>query len=378
MTLLVLLLFVLLEGVSSTGIFLRDFIRPSRADQGAWQHTQPDQDLGWVHQPNASLPDFFGPGRHLRTNSQGFRNESDFTTEEPEGRVRVICSGDSFTLGQGVSDTDTWCAQLAAIDPRLETVNMGQVAYGVGQMYLWYRRDGTRLEHSVHILAFITADIARMRRDDFRGNRKPRLEMENGVLVVRNVPIRQRGFFPLSEERVAAIRDLRVVRAANAILRRIGLSTAVPNEDPPTTALAAADSLDSESRAIVDRLIDELLAEASESGRPLAVLHLPVRTDYRSEHVIATEYGHESSGAWRRHLADQALANGFVFIDMIESFNSLTRDELEQMYLSRGLEGLRAGRGHLSERGNQYVARVVYERLQEMGNLSDRLTPATP
>ena len=63
---------------------------------------------------------------------------------------------------------------------------------------------------------------------------------------------------------------------------------------------------------------------------------------------------------------------------MIESFNNLTRDELEQMYLSMSLEGLRTGRGHLSERGNRHVARVVYDRLQEMGSLADRLAPANP
>lgn len=387
-TLATLLLFVLLEGVSSTVIFLRDFTRPAAAEGGAStrsqpggaarQHTQPDEDLGWVHLPSVNIPHLYGPGRHLRTNSQGFRNDSDFATAEPEGRVRLICSGDSFTLGLGVSNADAWCAQLAALDPRLETVNMGQIAYGLGQAYLWYRRDGAHLEHSVHVLAFITADIARMRKDDFIGITKPRLELQNGVLVARNVPIRQGAFFPLSGERVAAIRNLSTVRGANAILRRLGLSTAARNGGPHETAAAAADPPDSESRAIVDSIIDELLRENRESGRLLVLLHLPVRSDYRREHVIWTDYGHESSGAWRRYLAEQASTRGFVFIDAIENLGALTSDEVREMYLSRSLEGLRAGYNHLSELGNRYVARLVYERLRRVDDLSDRLTPATP
>jgi hypothetical protein len=385
-TLLTLLLFILLEGVSSTVIFVRDFAWRAGLEGGASarsqpggvssQHTQPDEDLGWAHLPNVNIPDLYGPGRHFRTNSQGFRNDSDFTTEEPEGRVRLICSGDSFTLGYGVSNADAWCTQLATLDPRLETINMGQVAYGLGQAYLWYRRDGARLEHSVHVLAFITADIARMRRDDFQGIEKPRLELENGILVARNIPIRQGGLFPLSSERRAVIRNLSTMRAANAILRRLGPSTAGRNGELGEPGAAAADLPDSESRAIVDGIIAELLRENRESGRLLVLLHLPVRSDYRAEHVIRTEYGHESSGAWRRYLAEQAPTRGFVFIDMVESLGALTSDEFGQMFLPRSSEG--AGRGHLSELGNRHVARLVYERLRRVDDLSDRLTPAAP
>ena len=48
----------------------------------------------------------------------------------PPGKTRIICSGDSFTLGFGVDNEHTWPQQLAARNANLETVNMGQGGYG--------------------------------------------------------------------------------------------------------------------------------------------------------------------------------------------------------------------------------------------------------
>src|SRR5207237_1214574 len=116
-------------------------------------HTTYDAELGWAHRRSVSVPDLYGSGVFLKTNSQGFRGDHEIAAEEPKDRVRVICSGDSFTLGYGVDDDHAWCAQLMAMDSRLETVNMGQGGYGVDQAYLWYVRDGRALEHTVQIFA---------------------------------------------------------------------------------------------------------------------------------------------------------------------------------------------------------------------------------
>ena len=75
-------------------------------------NVQYDPDLGWANIPNASLPNLFGPGVYFRSNTQGFRNEQDFAPGIPPGKFRIICSGDSFTMGSGVSNEQTWCEQL--------------------------------------------------------------------------------------------------------------------------------------------------------------------------------------------------------------------------------------------------------------------------
>lgn len=106
----------------------------------------------------------------------------------------MICSGDSFTLGYGVRDDETWCHQLMQLDDRLETVNMGQGGYGFDQAYLWFRRDGVRLAHHVQVFAFISDDFRRMERVEFIGYAKPVLRVVGDSLRVDNVPVPRRGY----------------------------------------------------------------------------------------------------------------------------------------------------------------------------------------
>ena len=152
-------------------------------------HTEYDPLLGWINKPNISIDHMYGPNVYLKTNGQRFRNKTDFTTKVPNGKIRVICSGDSFTLGYGVDNANTWCNLLELIDPRIQSVNMGQGGYGIGQAYLWYKRDGTKLDHAIHVFAFVTADFTRMMTKSFLGTPKPLLRTKNGKIFVENIPI---------------------------------------------------------------------------------------------------------------------------------------------------------------------------------------------
>jgi hypothetical protein len=186
-TVVIVLLFALLEGAASLLLTGVEIIRTDAVPEH--QHAEHDPLLGWVNLPNVHLPDIYGPGVAVRTNSQRFRSDRDFTTAVPAGRTRIICSGDSFTFGYGVDNADTWCERLVALDPRLETVNMGLGGYGVDQAYLWYMRDGTPLDHDLHLFVFLTDDFRRMRSDRFMGYGKPFLDVRDDSLVVANLPV---------------------------------------------------------------------------------------------------------------------------------------------------------------------------------------------
>ena len=123
----------------------------------------------------------YGPGILLKTNPQGFRADHDTASASARRDVRVICSGDSFTLGYGVDNDHAWCQRLAAIDPRLETVNMGQGGYGIDQAYLWFARDGDSLEPR-H--PRVRADHRRLPSHaaaSFLGHGKPVLDLGTGI-----------------------------------------------------------------------------------------------------------------------------------------------------------------------------------------------------
>src|SRR5262249_14698128 len=110
------------EGLASLLLLVRDLLAPAvRSDP---PYIVYDAELGWVNTPASDFPDVDGPGVSVRTNAQGFR-----ITQAPgppvpdrvlDGRIRLLCSGDSFTFGYSVANEHTWCQQLAAFDPRLE------------------------------------------------------------------------------------------------------------------------------------------------------------------------------------------------------------------------------------------------------------------
>src|SRR5574340_918348 len=162
---------VAVEGLTSMFLLVYDVVTtPLLAELN---HTQYDPDLGWVNIPNLHVTNLYGPNTYLKTNEQGFRNDRAFDIAVPKGKFRILCSGDSFTLGWGVDNDHAWCERLKSFNPRLETVNMGQGGYGVDQAYLWYKRDGSKFQHQIQLLAFITEDFLRMSFDTFWGYAKP-------------------------------------------------------------------------------------------------------------------------------------------------------------------------------------------------------------
>ena len=159
--------FVVLEGTASLLSFALSL--PDRIERPIAErlHTRYDAELGWIHIPGWHMADFYGPGSDLSINAQGFRDTADTPLAATPGLIRAICSGDSFTLGYGVGNAETWCAQLEVLEPRLETINMGQGGYGIDQSYLWYARDAAPLEHQLHLFGFIREDFGRIQSSEF-------------------------------------------------------------------------------------------------------------------------------------------------------------------------------------------------------------------
>src|ERR1700676_469005 len=134
-----LLFFLVIEGVCS-GLFVAyQFLSPVEQRTLSAAAVQYDQDLGWVSVPNFYHKDYYAPGIYLRTNSRGFRASSDYTQQVPPGKVRIVCSGDSQTFGDGVDNDHAWCQLLQSLDDRFQTVNIAQSGYGLDQMYLRYK-----------------------------------------------------------------------------------------------------------------------------------------------------------------------------------------------------------------------------------------------
>jgi hypothetical protein len=304
-------------------------------------HTVPDGLLGWVNKPNVSIPDMYGPGLALDINAQGFRGTEGVSRRRPRGKVRLICSGDSFTLGYGVGNSDTWCQRLSRLEERIDPVNMGQGGYGVGQAFLWYRRDGTRHEHDAHVLALITTDIERLRRTTFLGIPKPRLRIRDAKLVLEGVPVPR---VPIYQPVIDFAWRLKVGQFI-----RGKLAAGVP----PTARLD-----DEETRGVLAAILAETKALNDAASSLAILLYLPVEGDYSGT----------DSDPWRQFLKAEAAALGIEFIDLVAPFRALPANEVPALFIQNDIPGFPLSKGPYTARGNAFVAERLLNRLRKIGD----------
>ena len=346
--------FLFVEGLASF-IFVARTASPAQSEIAEKRHTRYDADLGWVNSPNVNIPDMYGPGIYLRTNAQGFRNDHDFSRQVPPGKVRLICSGDSFTLGYGVSNDSTWCQDLASLDPRMETVNMGQGGYGLDQAYLWYARDGSALDHDVQVFAFIGSDLSRMAGDTFDGYPKPVLALQSGSLVVRNVPVPKLGVWNRFTQRFQAFRQLRSVALLQRVLFHANPGAGVGSVGSRPAVLAVA-----------NKVFDQLSELNRTRNSTLVVVFLPTRGEYQNGLPSHIE-----------KLKMDLMARGFYWIDLVDDFRKLPPDQAARLFIGEAaVPAFRDAAGHYTVEGNRYVAELLHERIASIPAIAEKLSRA--
>jgi lysophospholipase L1-like esterase len=333
------LLLVIIEGLASFGLLVRDVMTTNILAER--RHTRYDPDLGWVSEPNVYIPDLYGPGIYLRINAQGFRNDHDINSAVPDGMARIVCVGDSFTFGYGVDNAHTWCELLSLLEPRLETVNMGQGGYGVDQAYLWYKRDASKIEHQVQLLAFITSDFDRMQSDSFWGYRKPVLEVEDGTLTVKNVPVPRRSYyFPWITQNIEHLKRLRTFEFLNRGLQKIMVMGITPNQLPQRRG-------DEKTQKVLEKIFEDLKRINEQRSSTLVLVYLPTLDEL--------QYRAPSSREWTRFLEEQSRLLRIPLINFFSEWQSLPSNEIANLFIPRNK--------HFNDVGNGFVARAILDKL---------------
>jgi hypothetical protein len=292
----------------------------------------------------------YGRGVFFRTNSQRLRADRDYTPEVPTGRRRIVCSGDSFALGHSVSNEQTWCAQLEALNPRIEPVNMGQAAYGIDQAFLWYRRDGGKLRHDVHLFSFITNDFQRMMYGSFGGYPKPYLRLADTGLVVKNVPVPRTSLTAARKERIRnAAGNLRLVELAMSVLRRTGVHRPGVVQDKTADA--------DEVRRTAAKVFAELKRLNEARGSTLVLVFLPQSGDGYNR----------TADPWRAFVAEQSAHLGIAYVDLVDEFRSMPISTGEGLFVAPYTSS------HFTARGNRWVAQRLYELLLKIPDVRSKL-----
>jgi len=351
--LVLLLIFVLFEGAASFLLVSHNIVKTRPIAERL--HTEYDPELGWVNKPNVDLPDMYGPGIFVRINNQRFRADHDFDDNVPSGKLRIICSGDSFTFGYGVNNDCTWCQFLTTLDSRLETINMGQGGYGVDQAYLWYKRDGLKFQHQIHLLAFITLDFERMQSTEFLGYGKPVIDVDNGTLVIKNVPVPNNAYrlpwlTTTSQNVTRNLKGLRSVELLNRLLMRIGVGRETAS--PPVNK-----DVEQKTRLVLHKIFEDLKTRDAEQSRQLVLVYLPDPRDLNGD----------GPTDWIKFIEKESHELSIPFINVLDTFRGLRNTEAEEMFIRRGPTAYPAADGHLNNHGNRLVAETIYTALKADG-----------
>lgn len=280
-----------------------------------------DAFLGWSNIAGYYDQNGFGKNAYIRINAQGFRNNSNFDVQVPKGKKRIICSGDSFTFGHGVSNDEVWCELLTRIDGSLEAINMGQRAYGIDQAYLWYMRDGIKFDHQVQVFGIIYDNFNRFG-SRFNGYNKPFLVLDQGKLLVKNVPV------PYA---------LRFIRVARKMRSRF---------EPHSPEDIEKQSM---SRQITLTILENLKKINQGKRSRLVVVYFP---------TYYTDFHKDPDRAIRDFLSGELKQRDIDFLDLTEDFGKLPEDQRKRAYMNKDGKGW-----HYSPFGNRLVADLIYKHL---------------
>ncbi len=115
---------------------------------------------------------------HFAINELGLRDDRDLTVEKPEGTQRVICLGDSFTLGYTVERQHLFVDQLEnwwqAEDRKVQVINTGTEGYSTDQEVAWLLENGDAWQPDLVLLFAYENDLYYNGATHYRYFPKPR------------------------------------------------------------------------------------------------------------------------------------------------------------------------------------------------------------
>jgi GDSL-like Lipase/Acylhydrolase family len=169
----------------------------------AGEFWEPDRWLGWAHTPGAhgwakrclrGKPEW---QVYTRINSHGLRDRD--VPYERQGKFRILALGDSFTEGLQVEQEETFERGLEQrFGDGVEVLNAGVSGYGTDNELLFFMREGWKYQADLVLLVFNTSnDILEnhyglMRGTHFPYPDKPHFVLEDGRLVPRDLPLREK------------------------------------------------------------------------------------------------------------------------------------------------------------------------------------------
>lgn len=323
------------------------------------QLLQHDPHLGWKKQPSARATyRWQGQAVVETSNSRGARGPEQTTNAAP-----VLFLGDSFCEGYLVSDDEVFSAVLDTERADLQTINHGVAGYSTDQALLLFRELSAHYSPSSTVLLFFDNDVWFNAQSNEYRSAKPRFTLDQGQLVLSDVPIRTPDSSVAASPSAGRSQDWRLMRLLRDALQRLEPSDAGGPLEPVNEFLVYGRSPTTEITAaweITTALLNELNREATDAGSDFAVFYVPtvaavddaVWEQTRDRYAMAeTE--------WDIHQVERDLAAvcerlGITLISPTERFRQQTAAGKTLYYLQDG---------HWNPQGHAAAAQILSELL---------------
>ena len=158
-----------------------------------------DKYLGWSPIANAE-------GTHItpyykvsyKINSHGFRGD-EIGIKKKKGIFRIVCLGDSFTFGVAAENKECFPVLLNSLlnDENIEIINMGAAGYSLGQSILMLEQKGLKYKPNLAIMYLNIWNLERCLRRIKYTYGKPRYILKDDNLILTNCPVSK--FFQLHD-----------------------------------------------------------------------------------------------------------------------------------------------------------------------------------
>ncbi|MBX3501648.1 MAG: hypothetical protein KF889_19580 [Alphaproteobacteria bacterium] len=316
----------------------RNYVADQEQWYGRWRTMRPDPLLGYIPRDGYAGTDH-GYSVHMTFGADGLRlhhqGRPPSTMQPP-----ILVVGDSYAMGAEVADDESWAAYLEeALDRRVLTG--GVPGYGIDQAVLRAETLIGKYRPDVLLVGLIADDVERARMRILWGLQKPYFEIEDGRLVLRNVPLAE----PVLDPRLDPLRRvLGYSYLMDVAMRRLG-HVAYWRRGQPSHVEPAHDY----GGKVACLLMDRLAALRDRHRVKVALVAQYSPQAWEAEHFRRNEV------AVVQAIAACARARG---IDTIDTYNAVAA-----AVRARGIAGSYTGI-HMNPAGNRLTADLILDWLK--------------
>lgn len=293
-----------------------------------------DETLGWVLTENRGL------GTEFSTIEHGIRQNNRDTVLVEEG---ILATGDSFTAGSEVGNSESWPAHLEDLLNR-PVMNGGVGGYATDQIILRAEKLIPELSPKIVILGFLDQDILRSGYSLY-GAPKPWYSLSQNGLELHNVPA------PRLSNKDFNGKDKNPFLYSVAVLKSLAGN---PIWTPPGSAYKRVSN---DPVAVTCALLERIKFLTYKKG-----IHLLLVMQYGG--YIHALGGSRSTEA--KLVLDCARHLSIIVIDEFDTIRDIAKSSLEELQTLYVMHNKNSVYGHMSSAGNRLVAGLIADSVNNL------------